>query len=59
MIVTYSIKPGQKPTAEQLREIEEAANYPIVYDEDSPALSPAMEKAFRCAAVMRNRRKGA
>lgn len=54
---SYTIKPGQKPTEEQLREIEEAAKRPIVPDEDCPELSPAMRKAFKCAVVQRNRRK--
>ena len=57
MIKTFTINPGQKPTEEQLREIEEAAKRPIVPDEDYPELSPAMHKAFKCAVVQRNRRK--
>ena len=42
-------------THKQLNELEEAKKYPIVYDEDSPELTPEMEKAFRLAAVSRNR----
>lgn len=57
MIKTFTINPGQKPTEEQLRKIEEAAKRPIVPDEDCPELSPAMYKAFKCAVVQRNRRK--
>ena len=57
MIKTFTINPGQKPTEEQLREIEEAAKRPIVPDEDCPELSSAMYKAFKCAVVQRNRRK--
>lgn len=57
MIKTYIVKEGQLPTAEQIREIEEAAKKPIVFDEDCPELSPAMMKAFKCAVVRRNRRK--
>ncbi len=56
MIKTYTTKLGQQPTEEQLREVEEAKNHPIVFDEDCPELSPAMMKAFRCAVVSRNRR---
>ena len=59
MTKTFIIEKGQKPTEEQLQEIKEAAKRPIVFDEDCPELSPAMEKAFRCAAVQRNRRKQA
>ncbi len=55
MTVTYSVSPGQKPTAEQLKEVEEAAKLPITFDEDSPELTPDMEKAFRCAVAQRNR----
>lgn len=39
---------------EQIRQIEEAAKREIVFDEDSPELTPAMEKAFRLAAKNRN-----
>lgn len=42
-------------TIEQLKELEEAKKYPIVYDEDSPELTPEMEKAFLLAAVARNK----
>jgi hypothetical protein len=34
MIRKYSIHPGQKPTREQLKEVEEAKKHPIVFDED-------------------------
>ena len=34
-IVKTTIKPGQKPTAEQIEEIEEASRRPIVFDDDS------------------------
>ena len=56
MIRKYSIHPGQKPTREQLKEVEEAKKHPIVFDEDCEELSPAMQKAFRSAVVSRNRR---
>ncbi|MCD7744790.1 MAG: hypothetical protein LUG99_23000 [Lachnospiraceae bacterium] len=59
MTRTYIIENGKKPTKEQLREVEEAKNHPIVFDEDCPELSPAMRKAFRCSVVQRNRRKKA
>lgn len=42
-------------TNEQLKELEEAKKFPIIYDEDSPELTPEMEKAFRLAAVSGNR----
>lgn len=57
MTKTYIIEPGQRLTVEQLNEVEEAKKHPIVFDEDCEELSPAMMKAFRCAAINRNRRK--
>ena len=44
-------------TEEQIKEIREAEKMPIIYDEDSPEMTPAMEKAFRLAAKNRNRYK--
>lgn len=59
MIKTFIIEPGQCPTEEQIKEVEEAKKYPITFDEDCEELSPAMMKAFRTVAVQRNRRKKA
>ncbi len=59
MIRTYTIENGQKPTEEQIREVEEAKKNPIVFDDDCQELSPAMVKAFKSAVVARNRRKKA
>ena len=59
MTRTFTIDPGQKPSPQQLREVQEAKNRPIVPDEDAPELSESMMKAFRCAAVGRNRKKNA
>lgn len=57
MIITYTIKKGQKPTPEQLMEIQEAKNNPITFDEDCEELSPAMMEALKSAVSQRNRRK--
>lgn len=57
MIISYTTKKGQKPTPEQVKEIEEAKKHPIVYDEDCEKLSPEMIKAFEC--VTRHRRRNA
>ena len=54
MIRTVTLDRNQKPTKEQIRQIKEAAKREIVFDEDSPELTPAMEKAFRLAAKNRN-----
>ena len=56
---TFTINNGQHPTQEQLQEVEKAKKLPITFDEDSPELSPALEKALRCSAFQRNRRKQA
>ncbi len=56
MMKTYVVKKGQKPTEEQIKAIEEAKMRPITFDEDCKELSPAMQKAFRCAVIQRNRR---
>ncbi|MDE6663017.1 MAG: hypothetical protein K2K46_06695 [Lachnospiraceae bacterium] len=54
MIRTVTLDKNQKLTEKQIKQIEEAAKKEIVFDEDSPALTPAMEKAFRLAAKNRN-----
>ena len=59
MTKTFTIDKGQKPTDEQLQEVMEAKKQPIVFDEDSPELSPAMYKAFKTSVIQRNRKKNA
>ena len=59
MTKTFIIDSGQKPTEEQLKEIEDAKNNPIVFDEDCEELSPAMMKAFKSAVVQRKKKKKA
>ena len=51
---TVTLDRNQNPTEEQICQIKEAAKREIVFDEDSPELTPAMEKAFRLAAKNRN-----
>lgn len=57
MTRTFTIKTGQKPTQAQLEEVQAATQRPIRFDEDSPELSPAMHKAFRCSIAQRNKRR--
>ena len=57
MIRKVTLDKTQQPTPEQRQMIREAAKRPIVFDEDSPEMTPAMEKAFRLAARTRNERK--
>ena len=59
MTKTFIIDSGQKPTQEQLNEIEEAKNNPIIFDEDCEEQSPAMMKAFKSAVVQQKRKKKA
>ena len=54
MIKTVTLDRDQRPTEEMIREIREAAKREIVFDEDSPEMTPAMEKAFRLSAKNRN-----
>ena len=56
MTKTFIIDSGQKPTEEQLKEIEDAKNNPIVFDEDCEELSPSSEttgrlRAFSCVST--------
>lgn len=59
MTKIFTIKNGQASTREQLEEVRAAAKREIQFDEDSPELSPAMLKAFRCSIAQRNRKKNA
>lgn len=55
MIITATLSKDEKLTDEERKMLEEASKHPITYDEDSPELTPEMEKAFRLAAKNRNR----
>jgi hypothetical protein len=57
MTITATLSKDGILTEEQKREIEDAKKMPITYDEDSPEMTPEMEKAFKLAAQMRNRLK--
>lgn len=59
MTRTFTIENGQKPTEEQLKEVQEAQMHPITFDEDCQELSPALMKAFKSAVVQRNRKNKA
>ena len=56
-MVLRTLYPDTQPTAEQIAMLEEAANYPVVYDADSPELTPQMAAAFRKAARERDQRR--
>ena len=55
MIVEYTLKRGTPLTREQLEELEALKDRPIVFDEDSPELTPETIERFRLAAQDRNR----
>ncbi|MCM1221603.1 MAG: hypothetical protein NC548_44705 [Lachnospiraceae bacterium] len=54
-MITATLSKDEKLTDEDRKMLEEARQYPIIYDEDSPELTPEMEKAFKLAAKTRNR----
>ena len=53
-IIRTTIHSGQKPTADQIREIELAASMPVIPDEDAPELTP--EQYAEMAELARQRR---
>ena len=53
-IVRTVILPGQKPTKEQIREIENASAMPVCPDEDAPELTA--EQLAEMSAIARERR---
>ena len=48
-MVTFELKQGSVLSDEEKRLLAEAKKMPIVYDEDSPELTDAMEQAFIAA----------
>ncbi len=59
MNVTYTIRKGQKPTPEQIAEIEAAREMKQEYDEDCPEITPEnkeMYDAMMRAVAERNQR---
>jgi hypothetical protein len=56
-IIKSTIRVGQKPPKEVIREINKAAKYPIRYTEDCPASTPEALKEFAHLAAERDRRK--
>ena len=54
-MTTITVKAGQKPTKEQIKEIKAAAKAPIKYTLDSPKSTPAALAEF--AAMARELRK--
>ena len=55
IMITAALPNDENLTDEDRKMLEEARKNPITFDEDSPELTPEMEKAFRMAAKTRNR----
>ena len=56
-MVTFTINPGQKLSAESIKKLNEFRDEDIVYDDDCPEMTPKMRKAFECAVAQRDRIK--
>ena len=56
-MVIKTLTPGMRLTPEQVAMLEEAEQYPIVYEDDCPEMTPKMAAAFKRAAEMRDKRK--
>ena len=56
-MVIFELDEDTVLTSAERKQLDAAKKLPIVYDEDSPELSPAMFKAFRCIVTQRNRKK--
>ena len=54
MMKVVTLNGTEKPTSEQIMQIREAAEREIIFTQDCPEMTPAMEKAFRLAAKNRN-----
>ena len=48
-MVTFELEPGSVLSDEERKLLAEAKKLPVVYDEDSPELTDAMEQAFLAA----------
>ena len=56
-IIKSTVRVGQKPTKEQLRQIREIAKKPIHYTEDCPESTPEALAEFAAMARARRQRK--
>ena len=45
-MVTFELREGMELSHEEKQALENAKKMPVVYDEDSPELTEAMEQAF-------------
>ncbi|OON85724.1 hypothetical protein BXO88_10720 [Oribacterium sp. C9] len=54
-MTVFSLNENQKPSEETLKRLSELKDEDIVYDDDSPEMTPKMLKALECAVTQRNR----
>ena len=55
---TYTLRSNRKPTAKELKEVEEASQKPVTFDEDCPELTPQQLSEFkRISDIKRDERK--
>ena len=57
MIKTSKLKPGEKPTKEQIKRIEQAAEMPIAPDDDSPVYTPNQLAYLYLESKKRNKKQ--
>ena len=48
-MLTFELRENMELSTEEKHALENAKKLPVVYDEDSPELTEAMEQAFICA----------
>ena len=47
-MVTYELKKDAKLTDSEREALKKAKSMPVIYDDDSPEMTPEMEQAFSC-----------
>ena len=57
MIIREVLRKEDKLSPEQIKRLEAIDESPILYDEDSPGLTPELKEKFRHAVKERNARK--
>lgn len=56
-MINKTLNKNDKPTVEQLKEIEQAYTLPPVFDEDSPEIKGDLMQAMKRATLERNKTK--
>ena len=53
-MTTFTIKPNQQPTEETIKRLSALRDEDIVYDDDSPEMTPKMQKALFESLLIHN-----